>query len=308
MPLPGSSFSVLDAAGKEVPISGKTPDEGFAQVISWPLYIAGTYRVQAVATGDGPFELTIRASQDDAAVAEKTVGGTIRKGEIATVNVTASCADGKLAVLFEEPVYSPGIRVEPDEITLVVEAGRSYEVPFTIREAFSRTPLTSVTLGNEDIAGSVSKVAAGAIRFEPGSFALEPGGETRVVATIPVPQVFLGKATGRIVVRSAEGAAAVVNVTLKTPGSCPPHCNGIGPIVGLVGVPVVFDAGGSYDPDGQILHYAWDWDDDGDFEWTDQPVIQHTWDAPFTGKVRLVIFDNDDECADTYVEVTITNP
>lgn len=308
MSLPDSTFTVLNAAGEKVAYENKTPPEGCAQAIRWPMYIAGTYQVKVVGTGDGPYELTLRATQDGVVVAEETVAGTICAGETAMVNVTGAYADGRLAVAFGEPTYSPGLCVEPGEISLVVTAGSTYEVPLTVREAFFRAPLTSVTFKNEDISGPVNKVAAGAIAFEPQNFTLEAGGETQVTATIPVPVAFMGKATGSIVVTSASGARGEVRLTISTPGKCSPHCNGILPVTGLVGQAVTFDAGNSYDPDGQIELYAWDWDNDGDFEFTDWPVIQHTWNAPFAGKVRLVIFDNDDMCADTYVDVTITAP
>ncbi|MGE5293782.1 MAG: PKD domain-containing protein [Solirubrobacterales bacterium] len=306
--LPDSTFTVLDANGEKIAYEDKTPAEGCTQVISWPMYIAGTYQVKAVGTGDGPFELTIRAAQDDVVVAERTVSGTICDGETAVLAVTGSYADGKLSVAFDEPTYSPGLCVEPSEIALVVEAGKTYQVPLTIREAFLRAPLASVSLSNKDISGPVNKVAEGAVSFDPQTFDLEAGGEKQVTATIPIPHAFLGQATGSIVVNSASGASAVVKVTLSTAGKCPPHCNGIAPVKGVVGAAVTFDASNSYDPDGKIIHYSWDWDADGDFEYTDQPVITHTWNAPFAGKVRLLIFDDDDMCADTYVDVTITAP
>ena len=98
------------------------------------------------------------------------------------------------------------------------------------------------------------------------------------------------------------------NVTIKTAGTCPPHCNRIGPITGLVGEEITFDAGNSYDPDGEIVQYGWGWTGGQNFEWTTLATITHTWDAPYTGKVRLVVFDNDSECADTLIDVTIANP
>ncbi len=307
--VPGSTFTVLDAAGEAVAYENTTPPEGCAQVVCWPLYMAGTYQVKAVGTGNGPFELTICALQDDVVVAEKTVAGTICEGETATVKVTGSYADGKLAVAFDEPTFSPGLCVEPSEISLVVTAGSTYEVPLTIREAFVRAPLTSVAISNEDIAGSVNKVAAGTIKFEPQNFDIEAGSEAKVTATIPVPMAFMGKATGSIVVTSTNGARGVVKLTISTPGKCSPHCNGPIPVTGLVGQAVTFDASGSYDPDGWIELYGWDWDNDGDFDqYIDQAQITHTWNAPFEGKVRLIIFDNDDMCADDYVNVTITAP
>ena len=62
------------------------------------------------------------------------------------------------------------------------------------------------------------------------------------------------------------------------------------PQVPQSGKVVTFDASDSYDPDGIIEQYEWDWDDDGEYDVsTTSPIIQHTWfeagDYPITLKV-----------------------
>ncbi|MEW6441951.1 MAG: PKD domain-containing protein [bacterium] len=69
-----------------------------------------------------------------------------------------------------------------------------------------------------------------------------------------------------------------------------------GPYAGVIGSPVLFDASGSHDPDGEIVRYEWDWDGDGVFD--DQsasPAAQHTWNAEFTGTVTLRVWDDEDQ-------------
>jgi Concanavalin A-like lectin/glucanases superfamily/CARDB/PKD domain/SdrD B-like domain len=74
----------------------------------------------------------------------------------------------------------------------------------------------------------------------------------------------------------------------------PPVADAGGPYTGSVGSPVTFDAGGSYDPDGQIVSYEWDWDGDDTYdETTSSSTITHTWDTEFSGTIRLKVTDND---------------
>lgn len=74
----------------------------------------------------------------------------------------------------------------------------------------------------------------------------------------------------------------------------PPVADAGGPYTGSVGSPVTFDAGGSYDPDGEIVSYEWDWDVDGTYDaTTSYSTITHTWDTEFSGTIRLKVTDND---------------
>ena len=73
----------------------------------------------------------------------------------------------------------------------------------------------------------------------------------------------------------------------------PPVADANGPYTGVVGVPVVFDGTGSYDADGRIESYKWDFDDDGEFDDAVGAKPSKTWDAAYSGVVSLKVMDND---------------
>jgi len=148
------------------------------------------------------------------------------------VDVTAGCPAGDLEMSCGEAVFCPGLAVEPREINLVVAAGKTYEVPITIRETFDRAPLKSVHLACSDIVGSVNLIRSAEVSFDKNDFDME-GNEQTVIASIPVPQSFMGMAAGTITIQCAGGVSKTINVVVKTPGTCTPHCNPIDRLPGL---------------------------------------------------------------------------
>ncbi len=73
------------------------------------------------------------------------------------------------------------------------------------------------------------------------------------------------------------------------------------PVIGLTVTPasphareqVTFDASASYDPDGQIAEYDWDFDGDGVIDQrTQTPVVQHTYIDGGDYAVKLTVVDN----------------
>jgi PKD repeat protein len=79
------------------------------------------------------------------------------------------------------------------------------------------------------------------------------------------------------------------------------------PTSGLPPLEVNFDATGSYDTDGTIVAYAWDFDGDGN---TDSTSITdtHTYSAVGTYTARLTVTDNDDKIGATSVEIDVGIP
>ncbi len=66
-----------------------------------------------------------------------------------------------------------------------------------------------------------------------------------------------------------------------------------GPYSGLAWTPVQLDASGSYDADGEITLYEWDWDSNGVYDYSSStPYAQHTWTVPFSGTIRMRVTDN----------------
>ncbi len=78
-----------------------------------------------------------------------------------------------------------------------------------------------------------------------------------------------------------------------------------------VGTPVAFDPSGSYDLDGVIVLYEWDWDNDGIYEHSTNlsETLTHIYMEPGTFNVTLKVTDNH-ELPDTdtrSVTVTLNN-
>jgi hypothetical protein len=87
---------------------------------------------------------------------------------------------------------------------------------------------------------------------------------------------------------------AVATVCLTQPSPQAPHARPGGPYVGSTGLNITFDARGSYDLDGSILKYEWDWDGNGTYDQnTTNPVIDHKWDSVTSGMVGLKVTDDD---------------
>lgn len=81
-----------------------------------------------------------------------------------------------------------------------------------------------------------------------------------------------------------------------------------GPYFGSVGTPISFDASASFDPDGEIVLYEWDWESDGTYdETTAEPFAQHTWTVPFSGQTRVRVTDNDGQTNFDWADVTVVS-
>ncbi|PIS36629.1 MAG: hypothetical protein COT35_10095 [Nitrospirae bacterium CG08_land_8_20_14_0_20_52_24] len=89
--------------------------------------------------------------------------------------------------------------------------------------------------------------------------------------------------------------------------SQPPVADANGPYNSTVGLPITFNASGSYDSDGAIVSYEWDWDHDGTYdESTTSDTITHTWHVEFSGTVGLRVTDNGGLSAIATASVTVT--
>ena len=99
----------------------------------------------------------------------------------------------------------------------------------------------------------------------------------------------------------------VLIMTLVLGATPPVACFSTGTPVALVFADVMFDASASYDPDGTIVLYEWDWDGDGTYEETNTVPTgmgaQYT--LPGTYNVGLRVTDNDGLTDTTNLLVTI---
>ena len=91
-------------------------------------------------------------------------------------------------------------------------------------------------------------------------------------------------------------------------GNLPPVAEAGGPYVGYEGSEVIFDASGSSDPDGTIILYEWDFDEDGVYEESSiSPTKVFTWNDDHLGAVNLRVTDDEGASSTDTVEVIIHN-
>ena len=78
------------------------------------------------------------------------------------------------------------------------------------------------------------------------------------------------------------------------------------PVVQIESEQIHFYDNGSFDPDGTIVLYEWDWDNDGTFDESSADTY-HSWDTAETYYVQFRVTDNDDstDVLDTPIEITI---
>jgi len=85
-----------------------------------------------------------------------------------------------------------------------------------------------------------------------------------------------------------------LTVVVSLPPNNPPVADAGGPYTGVVDEPITFDGSGSFDSDGSIVGYRWDWKNDGgwDTDWLVNPKKNHTYDSEYYGMARLEVKDN----------------
>ncbi|BHH85989.1 golvesin C-terminal-like domain-containing protein [Desulforhopalus sp. 52FAK] len=86
-----------------------------------------------------------------------------------------------------------------------------------------------------------------------------------------------------------------------------PIANTGGPYNGQVYEPILLDATNSSDPDGDIVSYEWDWQNDGTYdESTFSSTINHEWNSPYSGLISLRVTDTNGATNIATTEVTIS--
>lgn len=119
--------------------------------------------------------------------------------------------------------------------------------------------------------------------------------------------------TAMLRVTDNVGATDDKTVTVRvTSGNVPPVAVIAGPISGSVGVPIVLNGTGSYDPNAgpplndTIVAYEWDINGDGVYGDLTGPSPSQTWTTPYVGKIYLRVRDSFGLTGVTQAGVTIT--
>jgi murein DD-endopeptidase MepM/ murein hydrolase activator NlpD len=212
--IPGATFRILDADGNEVPYDGQTPDEGLRQVVTLPLLVAGSYRIELVGTSDGPFHFTINGQQDGEIVTTHTYEGEVATGEELATSVTVTTMEGSMTLLYEPLSVLPILGLSPSQIKLVGEPDAAQNLTFTVSEVGGQETLHSVSIYCTDIIGSRCNIPGSQVIFDVNNFDIAPGGDQVVNASIPVPSGFAGLCSGAIVVESADGGTKSITLML----------------------------------------------------------------------------------------------
>ncbi|MFH2002174.1 MAG: PKD domain-containing protein, partial [Planctomycetota bacterium] len=79
-----------------------------------------------------------------------------------------------------------------------------------------------------------------------------------------------------------------------------------GPYTGMVGSSILFDASGSYDPNGTIVSYDWDFDNDGVWDVTvGTPTVTYAYASEYSGIIRMRVTDDEELNAIDIADVEI---
>ena len=98
----------------------------------------------------------------------------------------------------------------------------------------------------------------------------------------------------KLTVTDNDGLTDTVTRSLTVVNLVPEGVFAFSPKEPYASQPVVFDASGSKDPDGQIVLYEWDWNSDKMFEIRSvKPIVEHKYIHPGQYEVTLRVKDND---------------
>jgi murein DD-endopeptidase MepM/ murein hydrolase activator NlpD len=107
---------------------------------------------------------------------------------------------------------------------------------------------------------------------------------------------------------SGQGIAAAIESLVETAAVLPIADAG-GAYMGEVGENIVLDGSGSFDPDGTIVLYEWDFESDGVFDFGSvEPTAEYAYPAEFSGVVTLRVTDDDGNIATDISPVEVLLP
>jgi PKD repeat protein len=113
-----------------------------------------------------------------------------------------------------------------------------------------------------------------------------------------------GTYTANLTIQDNDGASSTANATITVNDNKPPVARiNANPTSGKAPLTVTFDASGSYDPDGNITSYSWDFGDGSQGSGTQ---ISHTYSAARTYAVTLTVRDNQGAHGDTTATIDVT--
>jgi PKD repeat protein len=145
-----------------------------------------------------------------------------------------------------------------------------------------------------------------------------PGLNYTIISTMPlgtIGQIVGGpvEADGYIwwdvkYVSGERGWSVEDGLTIAVPNKKPRADFGYAPLKPKAGEIVTFNASSSYDEDGEIISYQWDWNNDNDTDdYTDSPIATFWWPEAGLYEVSLTVVDDKGAINSTKKEIFIDN-
>ena len=87
----------------------------------------------------------------------------------------------------------------------------------------------------------------------------------------------------------------------------PPVADASGPYTGTEGSPITLNGSGTYDPEGRVISYEWDLDNDGVYDDATGVTPAYTWKDDYSGSIGLRVTDAGGAISTATTAVTINN-
>ena len=216
---------------------------------------------------------------------------------VGVVGVEVSDIESFVVLSTETPRVNPVMTFCPSTIEIDGYRGDIINTTVLLREITGMGSLTNVTVEATYLTmeGSNAQISSSYVQLEPRIIEILGSGDAKQISlcvTIPenaLPGKYVGKiiATGETENESIK-AEGIISLEVR---SLPPTANANGPYTGIEGQPIQFNASLSYDPEGMLLTYYWNF---GDRETavTTQPTISHVYAQQGNYTVKLVVNDS----------------
>jgi hypothetical protein len=210
--IPDATFIFEDPSGIQQPLPGDgyIPTD-WVQIISLPAIEGVNYRTELVGTSEGPFELTISGFQNGELTSVQTYRGDIVPGQLLATSTNTLAIEGQMTLLYELLGNGSAMGLEPDVLTFMLHPG-TQELTFIIIEDTGRQTLDDVTVSSSDIIGANGLIDGSTVSFDMNHFDVAPGGQQVVHAFISVPLDFVGPASGKFLIESADGETKSIDM------------------------------------------------------------------------------------------------
>jgi hypothetical protein len=307
-----ATLTVYDPQGRyarlgDITIPGATfeIDGDGRQIVNLTDLQAGKYRIELKGTADGDYSLTIEGYRDEEKTSSETFESTIKEGEYQKSDVLVTSMVGALTIIAEEPkdllvTDLPNVELisaDPSVTSINVTGLSISKINTTYKPA--EVTARSAYMVNSTGAGNFT------LRF------------TDILDASAIIVYKINATNQWIELLDTTTTANTVTFTMEVGdppvvfgfAGLPPVADANGPYAGVIeyiAVPITFDGTGSYDPDGTIVKYEWDLDNDGKFDDAVGATPTVSFTAPGLGNIHLKVTDNNGATDTDTTTLTIT--